>query len=354
VFPEKDISADQRRNLFLQQRLEAQRNRERYKAAAFTSHLFEDTVAPEDTADRPPSRGATPVKTPPAETQTPEPASSPTEKPPPDDKEKAKPKDAKEPTETKEVKEVKKEVKEAKEPRSQPGSESDSSEESVKRMKRPPSADFGTIQRQLREEARANRERQMAALKESANKLDMDRIVAQAEREQRKQLTLKRSKNLPFTPVADAPDMDQLVAQAEAELKKKRRGDVAPPAPSDKEEGMQQASAILEALNMPSEDPAPPAEAPQIDPDAGSFYLAGGELKLPAADDTESSMQRAERIRAFLEKQLGFDRFMSLYQTISNAEAKPDDVDKETSSLEPGFIVLLHQLHVLDDTVNKN
>jgi hypothetical protein len=224
---------------------------------------------------------------------------------------------------------------------------------------------FGDVQRRLREEARANRERQMAALQAAENKLDMDQIVAQAEREQRKKMTLGRSKNLGILGASVVPgetiNMDQIVAEAEAELRKKRKS----PAPASnngngdgdagKEEVMQQASAILEALNMPNDDASQAREAEReaVDPEAGTFFVGGSELKMPTADDSESAMCRAERIRDFLEKQLGVDRFLSLCRTIANEEAQPEDVDKETMGLDPGILMLLHQLHALDDNSSR-
>lgn len=215
--------------------------------------------------------------------------------------------------------------------------------------------DMKEMQRQLRREARENREKQMAAAKD----LDMDKLVAEAEAEQRKER--KRLKRAKSTDQAKKPsdaeiDMNKLVAEAEAEIrrnKRKQKGEDTSKKLEDHEKLMdvvfQQASAIMEALDMKDTETH---ESTDENEPATPFFVGGQELTFPEVKDSDSLMYRSESIRAYLEKQLGLDKLLTICNLMSSEKAKPEEVEKELSDVEPGLVVLLQQLIVLDEKMN--
>lgn len=238
------------------------------------------------------------------------------------------------------------------------GDDSRSSEDSPKPLKkRAPTMDdndMKEMQRQLRQEARQNREKQMAAAKD----LDMDKLVAEAEAEQRKERRrLKRAKSTDPAkkPKSGEIDMDKLVAEAEAEMKRKKEKGKEDPAVrkiEDHEKIMdvvyQQASAIMEALEMKDNDTSTTEEAAPATP----FIVDDQELNFPEVKDSDSLTYRSEAMRAYLEKKLGLEKMISLCNLMTSDTAKPEEVEKELANIDSAVVVLLQQLIILDEQAN--
>lgn len=199
------------------------------------------------------------------------------------------------------------------------------------------SPEFAAAQRELRHEARANREKLA-----SVGNIDMDQLVAEAEAEQRKQRKQQKQVKKPSSSI----DMDLIVAQAEAEMRVHGKGTVEERAIDDVYE---QASAILNALDIQAEQPM---QQPEIDEPSQTYCIGEKEFDLPEAKDSDSLTYRAETIRALLERELGLDKMIDIYNIISDDDAPAQTVERAIAGVDAGYVVLLQQLLVLDERLN--
>ena len=86
--------------------------------------------------------------------------------------------------------------------------------------------------------------------------------------------------------------------------------------------------------------------------DSSSFHLAGMSVDLPVAHDSDSCAYRAEALRAFLEKQIGFDRVIELKEMMNNADSDVD-MNKYLNDIQPGLVLLVQHLLILDDDASS-
>ncbi|OHT16199.1 hypothetical protein TRFO_13354 [Tritrichomonas foetus] len=110
-------------------------------------------------------------------------------------------------------------------------------------------------------------------------------------------------------------------------------------------------SSIKSVLNLPNEtdDTEDEFEIPSTRPI--SHDLINKEVKFPIVSDSDSLMYRAEAMRAFLERELGLDEFISLRHEISNQNSGLDVISKFPNVI-PGIIVILQQLLVLEHLID--
>jgi len=105
------------------------------------------------------------------------------------------------------------------------------------------------------------------------------------------------------------------------------------------------ADSIREALAFrPHEEIEETETQPQ-----GALLFKDRELRFPVVSDGDSASYRAEAIRAFLERELGLTRLITLQQELLDQDKTPFDLS--TCGVEPGLIVLAQQLLILDETI---
>jgi hypothetical protein len=164
-------------------------------------------------------------------------------------------------------------------------------------------SDLAELYRQQRREARRNRERFEAA----ERGLDLGRFVAETEADPGRMR------------IPRPLDMARIIAEAEEELRRKMR-------------------------------PQPAAEHRDA---RGLFFVGDSEVDLPVVRDTDSLMYRAEAIRAFREKQFGLGGLIELYAAIAGEGCTRAEVDRMVAHVEPGLVVLLQQLLILDEKISE-
>jgi hypothetical protein len=62
-------------------------------------------------------------------------------------------------------------------------------------------------------------------------------------------------------------------------------------------------------------------------------------------------MYRAEALRVFLEGEFGMRKFTAIYRFITDGEAGLRAVNELIKGVEPGLVVLVQQLLILDETI---
>lgn len=82
-----------------------------------------------------------------------------------------------------------------------------------------------------------------------------------------------------------------------------------------------------------------------------SHDLINQEVKFPVVKDSDSLMYRAEAMRAFLERELGLEEFITLRHEIES-ENNGNEVISKYPNVLPGFIVILQQLLVLEHLID--
>ena len=81
-----------------------------------------------------------------------------------------------------------------------------------------------------------------------------------------------------------------------------------------------------------------------------TFYCGSQEIDLPIVRDSDSLAYRAEKIRAFLESEIGINKLIKIYRAI--AEGTEREAERACAMVEPGFVILIQQLLILDDKIN--
>jgi NIMA (never in mitosis gene a)-related kinase len=281
-------------------------------------------------------------------------------------------------------------------------------------------SELNAYMREQRHERRANQARAEAALQG----VSIDQLVADAEREQRrkggdpaadpegqrdrqKRMSLSqvkafmREQQRARRPNADSPalDMDSLIAQAEREQRERPKPEEVPTRaetppksgrsvlgqPKIKELFRQQREQLrvnhekMKKVRDGAHDPTIAAEAPPsasgrprllgqdgaaADPMHGlealdqmeatdsstrPFYLQEKVIDFPVVRESDSLSYRAERIRAFLEKEVGLDKLIELRQ----ANLGQTTVEQILRDSEPGVVILAQQLLVLEQTIDN-
>lgn len=164
--------------------------------------------------------------------------------------------------------------------------------------------EYHQISKQNRLEAKRNKER----IQRELHELDMNKLVEESIQEQ------KASKGEPLI--------------AEEKLSNV----------------FQQANAIYEALEITGNEFQDESE----DESKDSFFLPNKELHFPQIQDKDSISYRAEAIRAFLEREIGLDPMIALIHALEE-----DDSKHIVKNYEPGIIILVQQLIILDEEANQ-
>ncbi|KAH0572256.1 Kinase, NEK [Spironucleus salmonicida] len=81
--------------------------------------------------------------------------------------------------------------------------------------------------------------------------------------------------------------------------------------------------------------------------------------KLNSTDGKESLCYRMESLRSFMEKQLGFDKFMNVYQSVNNASANDEEMDdnyvrEQLGDDNMGYMNLIVQLILVEQKFNES
>jgi NIMA (never in mitosis gene a)-related kinase len=155
--------------------------------------------------------------------------------------------------------------------------------------------------------------------------------LAQLYQQQRREAQRNRER---FEAAARGLDVNKLIADAEAEQRSQRR------AKSDVREHRFSLEAVA------SRTPTKPRRRAHDDE-------WETEADFPILKSTDSLMYRAEAIRAFLEKDLGPDRLLDLYAAITEEEYLSSDIDRMLGNVSPGIVVLLQQLLILDERISE-
>jgi hypothetical protein len=171
----------------------------------------------------------------------------------------------------------------------------------------------------------------------------MTRLVAEAEAEQRRQR--KKIRSVEPNP---AIDMDSIVADAETELRRGR---------SRLDQGKQHMAEVFEQANairavLDFTDGQEQTESSR-DEEMGMFFVGQKEVSFPAVKNNDSLMYRAEALRAFLEEELGMRKFTAIYRFITDGDDGVKAVERITRGVEPGLVVLVQQLLILDETISE-
>lgn len=109
-------------------------------------------------------------------------------------------------------------------------------------------------------------------------------------------------------------------------------------------------SSIKSVLKMPNdaEDTDNTFEIPCQKPI--SHDLINKEVRFPIVSDNDSLMYRAEAMRAFLERELGIDEFITLRHEIESENNGKEVISKYPNVL-PGIVVILQQLLILEHLI---
>lgn len=275
--------------------------------------------------------------------------------------------------------------------------------------------DMNEFFRQQRREARANKLKQEAALGlRNEEKIDMDKLINDAEKEiinnqqadprhtpisirkakSRMEFKKRKQKDIPIeflgTPKVDLsnennqvetpvkPTFEQIndsnvpkqrpktgFGTPKSTRSSKDQGDIneIEQEESETEQTMKseidKASAIMDAFELPTEEEEESQShkntSKRNDFDNGEtipLVINDVTMDFPIVKDSDSLAYRAEAIRAFLEKEIGMDELIKLYQIISNASERDDQyVDQviADSKLSPPLFLLIQQLVVLDE-----
>jgi hypothetical protein len=108
---------------------------------------------------------------------------------------------------------------------------------------------------------------------------------------------------------------------------------------------LEKAKALNDALDT-LENPEP-VDAPDKEM-SNAFFLHNRVLNFPAIHDSDSLAYRAEAIRAFLEREMGLDKMLSLKRAVGDQNPESEVLDSFLKDYEAGIVVLARQLLVLE------
>ena len=111
------------------------------------------------------------------------------------------------------------------------------------------------------------------------------------------------------------------------------------------------ADSIREALAfVPSEEPKEDETFEAESHHDGRMFFKDKQLNFPVVKDEDSVSYRAEAIRAFLEKEIGVTKLLSLRNELLDQERNPFAI--ASCGVEPGLIILTQQLLILDEMMS--